>query len=97
VTNRFADTHRRESQKRDSNHVHEALDLSIRPARDARIELRRQTSIVFKRDRVIFVRRHFLRAFSSRDDIARDTRPDSGFIFHTQDRTTSCAICRRRF
>jgi hypothetical protein len=41
--------------------------------------------------------RHFLRAFSSRDDAARDTRADNGLIFHTQDRTTSCAICRRRF
>jgi hypothetical protein len=40
--------------------------------------------------------RHFLHQFSSRE-VARDVRADRGFIFHTQDRTTSCAICRRRF
>jgi len=52
---------------------------------------------VFETDRVIFVGRHFLRAFSSRDDAARDAYADSGFVFHTHDRTTSCAICRRGF
>jgi hypothetical protein len=43
---------------------------------------------VFERDRVIFVGRHFLLAFSSRDDTARDARADSGssFIRKTEQR-----------
>jgi len=48
------------------------------------------------RDRVIFVRRHFLRAFLSRDDATRDTRA-SALAVHMHERTTRCAICRRHF
>ena len=46
--------------------------------------------------------RHFCAAgtFCTRfrhDDAARDIRAISGNVFHTQDETTSCAICRGRF
>ena len=37
---------------------------------------------MFETDRVIFVRRHFLRQFSSRHNAARDTRAESGITFH---------------
>jgi hypothetical protein len=68
-----------------------------RPACDACRKSQRLTSIVFDAIASFLCGRHFLRAFSSRDDAARDTRTDNGLIFHTQDRTTSCAFCRRRF
>ena len=83
--------------KRNSNHIPAASDRSIRPACDARTEVTPPDI-----NRVRNGSRHFCAAgtFCARfrhamtQPATRAPTADSSFI---QGRTTSCAICRRRF